>query len=81
MWNRNRWTRKLLSPPVISVTTLHFAATMLLITIWRLLWLWLLRESITDGTGALIFRAFGVGLRLDLVVAAGLTLPVFLLSL
>lgn len=81
MWNRNRWTQKLLSPPVMSVTTLYFAATMLLITVWRLLWLWQLRALIPDSSGALIFKAFGVGLRLDLVVAAGLTLPVFLLSL
>lgn len=81
MWNPKRWIQKLVALPNVSITALHFAGVMLLTTIWRLIWLWQLQEMAPAGSGVLLLCAFGVGLRLDVVIAAALTLPVFVLTL
>lgn len=67
-------------PSAVPVILLFFSAIMVLISIWRGLWVWQLRDLIQENSVLLITQAFRVGLQLDIVVASMLTLPVFLIA-
>jgi len=79
MLTRIRQFLKSIHNSATPITLLHFFAIMLLISFWRVLWVWQLRDLIPENSTALIFQAFGVGLRLDLVVSALFTLPLFII--
>ncbi|MCF7797888.1 MAG: sulfatase-like hydrolase/transferase [Lentisphaeria bacterium] len=66
--------------PGVVVIALYFTAIMFLFLVWRGLWIWQLREYTATLETGLVFRAFGVALRLDMVVAAILTAPVLVIG-